>query len=128
MSPTRILILGATGVSGLVFIPIALSLPNPSALTLYVRSRTKLLAGIEKQARIVEASLTDQDALLRAMEGVDIAISVLGADRSLQAFVLRTKTTVFTVPLAFSFWLVTSWRRRSGTRSRAYFLQCGRKV
>jgi hypothetical protein len=72
-----------------------------------VRSRIKLPAGIEKQARIiVEASLTDQDALLRAMEGADIVISVLGADRSLQAFVLRTKTTVFTVPLAFSFWLV----------------------
>lgn len=102
----RILILGATGVSGLTFIPIALTLPNPPAIMLYVWSRTKLPAGIEKQARIVEASLTDQDALLRAMEGADIVISVLGADRSLQAFVLRTKTTVFTVPLAFSFWLV----------------------
>ncbi|KAJ7336339.1 hypothetical protein DFH08DRAFT_813556 [Mycena albidolilacea] len=74
---SNILILGATDVSGLAFISVALSFPRPPAHTLYVRSRAKLPAGIEKQPRVVEGSLTDQDALLNAMEGVDTVMSFL---------------------------------------------------
>ncbi|KAJ7039823.1 hypothetical protein C8F04DRAFT_949005 [Mycena alexandri] len=78
MSPT-ILVLGATGYSGLAFIQVALSQPNPPTLTLFVRSRSKLPADIEKQTRVVEGSLTDTDALSKAMEGVDVVVSLLGA-------------------------------------------------
>ncbi|KAJ7787154.1 hypothetical protein B0H14DRAFT_3581173 [Mycena olivaceomarginata] len=106
MSPTRILILGATGVSGLAFIPIALRSSQPTSVNAACAVTNQASCGHREAGAHRRGSLTDQDALLRAMEGVDIVISVLGADRSLQAFVLRTKTTVFTVPLAFSFWLV----------------------
>ncbi|KAJ7825267.1 hypothetical protein B0H14DRAFT_3468612 [Mycena olivaceomarginata] len=77
---SSILILGATG----------------------VRSRAKIPAGIEKQARVVEGSLADQDALLNAMDGVDTVMSFLGA--------------------------YPSFTPRSGMRSPGYFLQCGRNL
>ncbi|KAJ7770546.1 hypothetical protein B0H16DRAFT_1881545 [Mycena metata] len=92
MSPS-ILVLGATGLSGLAFIQVALSQPNPPALTLFVRSRSKLPADIEERTRVVEGSLTDTDALSNAMEGVDVVVSLLGAYVSLSAFIFRTTTT-----------------------------------
>lgn len=96
MSPTgSILILGATGASGLAFIQFALSQANPPSLTLYVRSRAKLPVGIEKKARIVEGNLTDERALLDALEGVDTVVSLLGAYVTFSAFILRTTSTVF---------------------------------
>ncbi|KAF7350478.1 NAD(P)-binding protein [Mycena venus] len=107
-----ILILGATGVSGLAFIPIALSQPNPPALTLYVRSRAKLPEGIEKQARVVDGSLTDKDALLEAMEGVDTVISFLGAYPALLPFFLRTTST----PIGDAFPGILSAMRAKGVK------------
>lgn len=95
MSPS-ILVLGATGASGLAFIQVALNQPDPPTLTLYVRSRGKLPAGIEEKARIVEGNLTDEGALLEAMEGVDTVVSLLGAYFSLSALLFRTNTTVCT--------------------------------
>ncbi|KAJ7787167.1 hypothetical protein B0H14DRAFT_3581215 [Mycena olivaceomarginata] len=111
MSPS-ILVLGATGASGLAFIQVALSLPSPPTLTLYVRSRAKLPAGVEKQARIVEGSLSDQDALSKALEGVDTVVSVLGAYRSLQAFILRTTST----PIGDAFPGILSAMRAKGVK------------
>ncbi|KAJ7839599.1 hypothetical protein B0H14DRAFT_1068424 [Mycena olivaceomarginata] len=109
---SSILILGATGVSGLAFIPVALSLPRPPALTLYVRSRAKLPADIEKQARVVEGSLTDQDALLNAMEGVDTVVSLLGAYPSFTPFITRTTPT----PIGDAFPGILSAMRAKGVK------------
>ncbi|KAJ7627616.1 hypothetical protein DFH06DRAFT_1227680 [Mycena polygramma] len=111
MSPS-ILILGATGVSGLAFIQVALSEPNPPQLTLLVRSRAKLPAEVEQQTRVVEGSLTDRDALMKAMDGVDTVISFLGAYISLSAFVFRTKTT----PIADAFPGILSVMRAKGVK------------
>ncbi|KAJ7716593.1 hypothetical protein DFH07DRAFT_973876 [Mycena maculata] len=107
-----ILLLGATGASGLAFIQAALSQPNPPKLTLYVRSRAKLPAGIEGQTRVVEGSLTDKDALLKAMDGVDTVVSVLGAYITLSAFVFRTTTT----PIADSFPHILAAMRAKGAK------------
>ncbi|KAF8189892.1 hypothetical protein K438DRAFT_1592810 [Mycena galopus ATCC 62051] len=109
---SSILVLGATGVSGLAFIQVALSLPNPPTLTLYVRSRAKLPAGIEKQTRVVEASLTDENALLEAMEGVDTVVSVLGAYPSLTSFIFRNTST----PLGDAFPGILSAMRAKGVK------------
>ncbi|KAJ7057878.1 NAD(P)-binding protein [Mycena amicta] len=82
MAP-HILILGATGGSGLALIQMAQHQPDPPTLTLYVRpnSRNKLPANIADNARVrvVEGSLTDPQALADAMQGVDTVVSVLGA-------------------------------------------------
>ncbi|KAJ7512030.1 hypothetical protein B0H11DRAFT_2213832 [Mycena galericulata] len=107
-----ILVLGATGASGLAFIQVALSQPNPPKLTLYVRSRSKLPAGIEAQARIVEGNLTDEPALLNAMEGVDTVVSLLGAYASVSALVFRITTT----PIADSFNGILAAMRAKGAK------------
>ncbi|KAJ7151112.1 hypothetical protein C8R46DRAFT_493770 [Mycena filopes] len=111
MAP-RILILGATGLSGLIFIQIALSQPNPPALTLLVRSRAKLSSDIQKQTRVVEGGLTDADALSKAMEGVDVVVSFVGGYPSLSAFVFRTKNT----PIADSFPGILAAMRANGVK------------
>ncbi|KAJ7234619.1 hypothetical protein B0H12DRAFT_1327645 [Mycena haematopus] len=109
---SSILILGATGVSGLAFIQVALSQPNPPALTLYVRSRTKLPADIHKKARIIDGNLTDQTKLLEAMEGVDTVVSFLGAYLSFSAFVFRTSST----PIGDAFQSILAAMRTKGVK------------
>jgi len=93
MSRSSILVLGATGVSGLAFIKEALALPSPPSLTLYVRSPSKLPPDIETHARVVKGELDDEGALSAAMDGVDTVVSLLGAYPSFSAFIWRTKTT-----------------------------------
>ncbi|KAJ7275046.1 hypothetical protein C8J57DRAFT_1313493 [Mycena rebaudengoi] len=51
------------------------------------------VSGIASRTRVVEGNLTDRHALLDAMEGVDTVVSFLGAYPSLNAFVFRTSTT-----------------------------------
>ncbi|KAJ6486897.1 hypothetical protein C8R45DRAFT_902995 [Mycena sanguinolenta] len=109
---SNILVLGATGMSGLAFIQVALSQPNPPALTLYVRSSVKLPADIHKKARIVEGSLTDQLKLSEAMEGVDTVVSLLGAYPSFSAFVFRTTST----PIGDAFRGILSAMRSKGVK------------
>ncbi|KAJ7461171.1 hypothetical protein FB451DRAFT_1269122 [Mycena latifolia] len=95
MAPS-ILLLSAIGVSGLAFIQIAFNQPNAPKLTLYIRqgSRDKLPAGLEIQTRIVEGDLTDEGALLEAMDGVDGVVSMLGAYASLSGVFFRSTKTV----------------------------------
>ncbi|KAJ7145369.1 hypothetical protein C8R43DRAFT_1012497 [Mycena crocata] len=110
-----ILLLGATGPSGLAFIQVAFSQPNPPRLTLYVRSqsRHKLPADVGEKARVVEGSLTDREALLDAMDGIDTVISFVGGYMSLKTFVLRAKPT----PLADSFeGILAAMRTKGATR------------
>jgi len=93
MSRQRILLLGATGGSGLAFIKEAIASPCPPDLTLYVRSPSKLPPDIKSHARVVTGSLSDKEALATAMDGIDTVVSVLGAYVSLSAFVWRTTKT-----------------------------------
>lgn len=112
--PQHILLLGASGVSGLAFIQEHLSVtdsdPTKPYLTLYVREsgRSKLKAVLASatsnvnpasKIRIVVGELTNKDAIRTAMSTdgtfpkVTVVISVLGAYMSLYHFFARTKTT-----------------------------------
>lgn len=131
-SGKRILVLGATGwltrrssmrrhetdsnigVSGLRFTQLALEQKDGPKLTLYVRSRSKLSANTLSNAavRVVEGSLTDEQALQDAMIGVDSVVSFLGAYVSLSAFVWRTTTT----PIADAFPTIFRAMRAQGVK------------
>lgn len=112
--PQHILLLGASGVSGLAFITEHLSIPptDPAKpfLTLYVRasSRSKLTSVLSSatttdtqasKIRIIEGDLTDESAICTALSAngifpkVTAVISVLGAYMSLYHFLTRTKPT-----------------------------------
>ncbi|KAF7350479.1 NAD(P)-binding protein [Mycena venus] len=73
---------------------------------------SSLPAGIEKQARVIEGSLTDKDALLSAMEDIDTVVNLLGAYMSLTHFVLRTKPT----PIGDAFPGILSAMRAKGVK------------
>ena len=113
----HILLLGASGVSGLAFIREHLSIsdsePTKPYLTLYVRAsgRTKLTSILASatsddhpasKIRIVEGGLTDENAIRTALSAdatfpkVTAVISVLGAYMSLYHFLTRTKPTPLT--------------------------------
>lgn len=94
MSSEHVLVLGATGVSGVVFIRYVLSLPDLSRprLTLYVRNPSKLPEEVKsnREIRIVHGALTDSKALEDAMsENVTVVVSFLGAYLSFQNFILH---------------------------------------
>lgn len=118
--PQHILLLGASGVSGLAFIQYQLSLtdtdPTKPYLTLYIRGsgRSKLTPVLPSSTtndnpapriRIIEGSLTDKAAIGRALSPssapntatsfpkVTAVISVLGAYMSLYYFITRQKPT-----------------------------------
>lgn len=112
--PEHVLVLGATGVSGLAFIKEGLAQTPPTNMTLYVRSRSKLPVDIESHAniRVVEGTLTDEAALISAMESVTTVISFLGAYISLSHLIWRTKPT----PIADSLPTVFSAMRTSGVK------------
>ncbi|KAF7349260.1 NAD(P)-binding protein [Mycena sanguinolenta] len=112
--PSSILVLGATGRNGPAFVKVALELPKPPTLTLYVRSRSrgKLPESVEKQARVIEGKLTDKNALLDAMEGVDVVVSFLSARVSFRAFIFRIKST----PIGDAFPVILSAMRTRGVK------------
>ncbi|KAL1741534.1 hypothetical protein HDZ31DRAFT_45245 [Schizophyllum fasciatum] len=76
----RILILGATGPSGLEIVRAALRDVPDAKLVLYVRSPQKLGEEIKTHPSItiVEGTLEDDAALERALQGVDAILSALG--------------------------------------------------
>ncbi|KIX03361.1 uncharacterized protein Z518_06913 [Rhinocladiella mackenziei CBS 650.93] len=104
MEQHHILLLGATGGSGLAFIDAVLELPQKPALTLYVRasSKSKIPASATGKAgiRMVEGELNDGQALRIALSAsndpsfspVSAVISFLGAYLSLQAVFTRDKS------------------------------------
>ncbi|ORY88046.1 hypothetical protein BCR35DRAFT_351194 [Leucosporidium creatinivorum] len=113
----HILVFGATGGTGLLFVQKALSLSSPPQLTLYVRSLGKLPAGIEEntRVRIVVGELNDRAKVEEAMEGVDTVTSFLGAYPDLNAFIAmftRSKAT----PIADSFKTVTDVMKAKGVK------------
>lgn len=102
------------GVSGLVFIQAALKQKNVPQLTLFVRTASKIPATISANTnvRIVEGSLSNDLALEDAMTDVNTVVSFLGAYISLNAAVMRTKTT----PIADSFPTVFRAMRAKGVK------------
>ncbi|KAJ5808507.1 NAD(P)-binding protein [Penicillium riverlandense] len=103
MDSQRILVLGATGGSGLAFVEQALSLPNPPHLTLYVRTPSKLPSEFQSQPgiSIVVGGLSDFETLDSVMKSQSITtvVSFLGAYFSASAIIFRPKET----PIADSF-------------------------
>jgi len=113
MEKESILVIGATGASGLAFIAEALSSPNPPKnLTLYVRSPSKLPPEYNTTTTtnnnphkpiitISEGSLTSYDTLSQTLRDnkITTVISFLGAYMSFTKFLTRDKST----PIADSF-------------------------
>ncbi|KAJ5132768.1 NAD(P)-binding protein [Penicillium atrosanguineum] len=103
MESETILLLGATGGSGLAFIEEALNLPKPPHLVLYVRTPSKIPSDIAKNTNVslVNGDLTDFDVLTSAMKvhSIRTVISFLGAYVSFSAMLTRRTDT----PIADSF-------------------------
>ncbi|KAF7367222.1 hypothetical protein MSAN_00784000 [Mycena sanguinolenta] len=76
----RILIFGSTGPSGLLLVREALGTYDQSTIVLYARSPEKLPDDLKQNLNciIIEGQLDDEDALAKALEGVDIVLSALG--------------------------------------------------
>ncbi|KAF2431803.1 NAD(P)-binding protein [Tothia fuscella] len=101
-----ILVLGATGFSGLAFIKEALVHASNPNLTLLIRTPSKLPTEYKDNPRItiVEGQLDDPQTLETAMKGITTVVSFLGAYMSLSATLLHTTTTPIadTFPLLFN--------------------------
>jgi hypothetical protein len=110
----HILLLGATGATGLVFLNTIQTLPRQSRpkVTAYVRSRSKLPPNIQTDLSIliVEGALNDAYVIESAMQGVTTVISFVGVYISLSHAVLRTKPT----PIASAFPVIFSAMRTNG--------------
>ncbi|CAI6089401.1 unnamed protein product [Clonostachys chloroleuca] len=83
MDSNVILVLGATGQSGLAFIEEALQLAEPPKLVLFVRNKSKLpdTAIQSVKVSVVSGDLADYEALSFAMQqhSVTTVVSFLGA-------------------------------------------------
>lgn len=119
MANNHVLLLGASGVTGVQFVKRVLTLAENKQpfLTLYVRNAARLqeirsqLADPNRASkiRVVEGSLTDRTALEKALAGsnsagpksitfppVSIVMSMLGAYPTLRALITRSKATPIT--------------------------------
>lgn len=140
MDKQHILVLGATGASGLALIDSVLTAEEKPKLTLYMRpgSRGKLskwpsiVEGTEPGIRVVEGELTDAEALTRALSQsqhtssssgtssssfprVTTVLSFLGAYATLRSFVLRD-TTTHPIADAFRSTILPTMRRQGVSR------------
>ncbi|KAF8922236.1 hypothetical protein CPB85DRAFT_1380874 [Mucidula mucida] len=82
----RILIFGSTGASGILVAREALARFQSCTLILYVRSPAKVPSDLSSNPSVIviEGELDNQDALSKALEGVDVVLSVLGPVVSLK--------------------------------------------
>ncbi|KAJ7284010.1 NAD(P)-binding protein [Mycena rebaudengoi] len=76
----RILILGATGPTGVLLARESLAVFESASIILYVRTPAKLPADLSAHPHVVviEGQLDDDAHLSQAMEGVDVVLSALG--------------------------------------------------
>ncbi|KAJ2919277.1 hypothetical protein MD484_g1102, partial [Candolleomyces efflorescens] len=76
----RLLILGATGACGIQLIRETLQTYKQCTIIVYARSPEKLPEDLSSNEAIItiQGQLTDQDALGKALEGVDVVLSALG--------------------------------------------------
>ena len=91
------MLLGGSGATGLAFLKHFRTLPSTSRpkLTVYVRGTSKLPSEVfsHEAIKIVEGALNDVNRLSKAMQGVTVVISFLGAYLSLFHAVFRTTPT-----------------------------------
>ncbi|KAF2498910.1 NAD(P)-binding protein [Lophium mytilinum] len=114
IAKSNILVLGATGATGLIFTRLALKQSPAPTLTLFARSKARVPAefSASSHVRIVEGALTDPVALSTAMKDVTTVISFLGAYPTVSALIARTKTT----PIADAFPHVFDAMRGAGVK------------
>ena len=76
----RILVFGATGLTGILLVRQVLQTYQECTVILYVRSPGKIPEDLraDKSIIVIEGQLDDLDALSKAMEGVDAVLSTLG--------------------------------------------------
>ncbi|KAG5646047.1 hypothetical protein DXG03_004470 [Asterophora parasitica] len=76
----RIIILGATGPTGVLLIRQALKQLESCTIVLYVRSPEKVPDDLKANSSVtvVKGQLDDKEALTRALEGVEVVLSALG--------------------------------------------------
>lgn len=76
----RILILGATGPTGILLIRQALQTYQSCTIVLYIRSPEKVPDDLKANSSltIIQGQLNDKDSLSKAMEGVAVVLSALG--------------------------------------------------
>ncbi|WWC71164.1 uncharacterized protein I206_105117 [Kwoniella pini CBS 10737] len=114
MSAETILVLGATGASGVAFLKHVLPLSNGPNVSLLVRNRSKLpqelVTEYASKVRIVEGGLTDESKLDEVMDGVTSVVSFLGAYMSFYYLLTRYKPT----PIADSFPLIKRVMKKHG--------------
>ncbi|CAH0056341.1 unnamed protein product [Clonostachys solani] len=116
MDSNVILVLGATGQSGLAFIEEALQQADPPKLVLFVRNKSKVPETAIQSAKvsIVSGDLADYEALSSTMQqhSVTTVVSFLGAYMSASAVITRAKQT----PIADSFPAIIDAMKNSGVR------------
>ncbi|CAH0030153.1 unnamed protein product [Clonostachys rhizophaga] len=116
MDSNVILVLGATGQSGLAFIEETLQLADPPKLVLYVRNKAKVPETAIQSAEVcvVSGDLADYETLSSAMQqhSVTTVVSFLGAYVSASAVITRAKPT----PIADSFPVIIDAMKKSGVR------------
>ena len=80
VNPIRVLIFGATGPSGIQLIRETWRAYPNATIVVYARSPEKLPADISSNENlvIVKGQLTDEEALTKALQGVDVVLSALG--------------------------------------------------
>ncbi|KAJ7275420.1 NAD(P)-binding protein [Mycena haematopus] len=76
----RILVLGSTGPTGILLVREVLETYDQSTIVLYVRTPEKLPEDLKQNLNciVIQGQLDDDDALSKALEGVDIVLSALG--------------------------------------------------
>ncbi|KAF2458853.1 NADH(P)-binding-domain-containing protein [Lineolata rhizophorae] len=109
-----ILVLGATGASGLAFLDEALVHKNNPNLVLLVRTPSKLPAGIESndRVRVIKGNLDNRAQLDDAMRGVTVVVSLVGGYFSLHGLLTRDSST----PIADHFPLVFDAMRSANVK------------
>ncbi|KAK8846895.1 hypothetical protein IAR55_005985 [Kwoniella newhampshirensis] len=116
MPSDNILVLGATGATGLAFLHEVLGAESGPRLTLLVRNKGKLpedlLQRDPSRVRVVEGGLANENKLDEAMEGVTAVVSFLGAYMSLYYLITRSTPT----PIADSFHLIKKVMRKHGVK------------
>ncbi|OCF75560.1 hypothetical protein I204_04416 [Kwoniella mangroviensis CBS 8886] len=120
MSNQHILLLGATGVSGIAFLEYVLPLPDGPKLSLLLRNKSKLPQDLVTQYQhkltIVEGQLNDEAKLEEVLKGgITAVVSLLGPYPSLYHLLTRTKPT----PIADSLHVVKkySWSQYVTTKT-----------
>ncbi|KAJ7356978.1 NAD-binding protein [Mycena albidolilacea] len=110
----RLLVFGSTGLIGTLIVREALATFDGSAVVLYVRTPEKLPDEFKQNPNcvIIQGQLDDDDALSKALEGVDIVLSALGPAQythpsgttlSLQTSVTLISPSLRDTPLAHAY-------------------------